>query len=74
MHFKPVDSRDVSVCVLRRYQCWVDLEHDVVKGGTKVRAIDGSMPRGLGVIDVFASNAVELNGLLVWDISLAHRQ
>jgi hypothetical protein len=37
----------------------VDLEEDVVEGRAKVRAVDYSVTRGLGIVEVLTASAVK---------------
>lgn len=67
-----VDAGDVPFGTLRGNQGWIDLEHDVVERGPKVRAVDGGMPRRFGVVHVLAARAVQLHRLLIRYIGLAH--
>lgn len=50
----------------------VDLEEDVVEGGAEVGAVDDGVARRLGVVEVFAAGAVELDGGRVGHVRLAH--
>lgn len=45
-----------------------------MEGGAEVGTVDGGVPRGFRIVDVFALGAVHLDGLLVGDIGLAHRE
>lgn len=69
-----VDPGNVALCALGRHQGRVHLEHDVVERGTKVGTVDGCVPRRLGVVDILASGAVQLDRLLVGHVGLAHRK
>lgn len=60
MNFKPKDPRLIPLHTLLRHQCGVDLEQNVRERGAKVGAVDGGVPRGLGVVEVFALGAVKL--------------
>lgn len=51
----------------------VDLEEDVVERGPEVRAVDGVVPAGFRVVDVFAPGAVQLHVALPGAVVLAHR-
>lgn len=74
MDAEAINTWDVSFCVLGGDKCRVDLEHYIVERGAKVRAVDGSVPRRLWVVDILAARAVQLHGLLVRYIGLAHRE
>lgn len=50
---------------LARDHARVDHEEHVGKGRTKVGAVDRSVPRGFGRVEVFAARAVEFDGFLV---------
>ena len=63
MDLEPKDLRLIPLNTLLRHQRGVDLEQDVCKRGAEIGAVDGGVPRGLGVVDVFAFAAVELYGL-----------
>lgn len=64
----------VAVVGLGGYQSRVDLKENVVEGGAKIGAIDQRMTGGFGIIDVFATCAVEFDGLDVGIIGLTHGQ
>lgn len=74
MYLEAVHAGDVAFGALGRYEGWVDLKHDVVKGSAKVGPIDGGVTGRLGVVYILAADAVELDGFLVGGIGLPHGQ
>lgn len=74
MYLEAIYTRDVSVGALGSHQRWIDLEHDVVEGCAEVGTVDGTVSRGLGVVDILAPSTIELDRLLVRDVGLAHWQ
>lgn len=52
----------------------VDLEENLGKGGAKVGAVDGGVAARLGVVEVLAAGAPQLDGLLVGDVGQADGQ
>ena len=67
-----VAARHVALYRLGGDEGGVDLEDDVVEGGAKVRAVDGGVAGRLGVVNVLAASAVQLNGLDVGNVGEAH--
>lgn len=65
-------SRLVSLARLLWNKGWVDLKKDVVKGSAEVGTVDGGVARGLWVVHVLASCAVELYGFEVRVVGLTH--
>lgn len=63
MDLESVNSRNVSLGALGGDQGGVDLEDDIVEGGTEVCAVDGRVSGGFGVVEVFTSCTVELDRL-----------
>lgn len=74
MHLEAEAAGHVSLNRLGGDERRVDLEHDVVEGGAKVGAVNAGVARRLGVVDVFAARAEELDGLGVGHVSEAHGQ
>lgn len=74
MHLEAVAARDVPLDALCRHQGGVHLEEDVVERGAEVSAVDGGVARRLGVVDILASRAVQLDGLGVGHVREPHRQ
>lgn len=52
----------------------VDLEEDLGERGAEVGAVDGGVAARLGVVEVLAAGAPELDGLLVGDVGQADGQ
>ena len=61
-------NRRGAVAVLRRDEGGVHEIEQVRKGGAEVRPVDRAVARRFGRVQVFASPAEELDGLLVWDV------
>ena len=63
MHPKPKHPRLIPFPTFPRHQRRINLEHDALKTGAKICAVDGGVPGGFRVVDVFAFGAVEFDGL-----------
>lgn len=74
MDSEAVYARNVPLHALGGDQRRVYLEHDVVERGAKVGAVNGGVARRLGVVNILAACAVELDGLLVGNVREAHGQ
>lgn len=74
MDLKAVNPWSVAVVALGWDQGWVDLEYDIVEGGTEVCAIDSRVTRGFRIVDIFTFGAIELHCLHIWVVGLAHRK
>ncbi len=61
MQPKPIDTGFVTTRALAGQQGRVDLEEDVMEGGTEICAIDGCVSGGFGVVQVLATGAVEFD-------------
>ncbi len=74
MHLESKNPWLVSSDALLGDQGRVNLEQDVLERGAKVGAVDGRMPRGFRIIEVFAFAAVEFDGLDVGEVGHAGRK
>lgn len=68
MDFETIDPGNISLRALRRYEGWVYLKNYVVEGSAEVCAVYGGVTRGLGIVDIFATSAVQLDRFDIWNI------
>lgn len=72
MHLEAEDLRFVAANGFIWDEGGVDLEDDVMEGGTKVGAIDSRVAGRLWIVDIFAFGTVELDGLHICDVGQSH--
>lgn len=63
MHLESKNPGHIPRRGLDGNQQWIHLKENILERGAKVCAVDGGVPGGFGVVEVFALGAVELDVL-----------
>lgn len=74
MHLEAEATGLIAANALLGKQSRINLEEHAVERSAEVSAVDRSMTRRLGVVDILALGAVQANSALVGNVVLAHGQ
>lgn len=69
VNLEPIHPWHVAFHALRRDQCRIYLEYDIVKGRAEVGAVNSGVAAGFGIVDVFAARAEQFDRLDVGDVA-----